>query len=83
MNILTFGLSDILARNTSPIMTPRHVLKGHIMTIKDEIYIKTGFKLEPKKILLVVGTVVGIALTAGLIIKNKSSVVNALESVKK
>ena len=78
-----FGLSNILARNTSAIMTPRHVLKGQNMTIKDEIYIKTGMKLEPKKILVVVGTVVGIALTAGLIIKNKSSVVKVIESVKK
>ena len=66
-------------------MTPRHVLKGQIMNkVKDAMNKLTENKNVPtKKILLVVGTVVGIALTAGLIAKNKSSVVNALENVKK
>jgi len=66
-------------------MTPRHVLKGQIMNkVKDAMNKLTENKNVPtKKILLVVGTVVGIALTAGLIIKNKSAVVNALENVKK
>jgi predicted hydrolase (HD superfamily) len=75
----------MLARNTNPIMTPRHVLKGQIMNkVKDAMNKLSGNKNVPtKKILLVVGTVVGIALTAGLIAKNKSSLVDAIESVKK
>ena len=55
-------------------MTPRHVLKGQIMNkVKDAMEKLSGNnKVPTKKILVVVGSVVGIALTIGLIAKRNS-----------
>lgn len=62
-------------------MTPPSNLKGKLMTENTVIAKLTANKqVIIKRSLIIVGAVVGIALTAGLIVKNKSALETAAET---